>query len=144
MSLVARIERFAHRGTSDCPEFIGGLRAGGWDATWPLVRVTIAGPGVTIAPTWSFLRFFVATYRIEWSDVVRIDVLVGPLGAAHGVRPALRRPVPPARRRGLAFVWAGPTRRPIIGLLSKDVDAFLASVPLEIPRQRRRGFIFWP
>jgi hypothetical protein len=144
MGVITGIERFAGVGSSGDPEFLGGFRAGGWGASWPFVRLTFTAEGFRLSPTWRWLALVgVPRFDVPWSDVRRVEALVGPLGGVHGIRFILQRRLHKARRLGHTYrpVYV---RRPIVGLLPRDVDRALSGVPEGIPVGTSRGFIVWP
>jgi hypothetical protein len=144
MGIIGRAEALAHVGLSGRAEYLGGFRAGGWGGSWPLMRLTLTDDSLTMSPTWSWVAVLGAPrFDIPWADVLRVEILVGPTGAQHGLRFVLRGRLRRGRRWGHTYrpIYV---RRPIFGLLLKDVDRALSALPADIPTRRARGFIIWP
>ena len=133
-------------GESGGSEFVGGLRAGVLGATWPLARLTLGADGLSIAPTWRWLGLLIPSFDLSWSDVRRVEVTVGPLGIEQGIRFVLKHRVDRSQRRWFACVWSWAifVWRPMVWIRPRDIDRAIEMLPPEIPRRRRRGFIFWP
>jgi hypothetical protein len=141
--LVRWVERLAGVADADGNVYLGGYQ--GWGgATWPLARVTIDDGGVKVAPTWRWIALVgMATHEFGWHEVATVDLLVGPLGTAHGLRFVLKHRLRNARRWGIAYqsLFVKGVR---VFLLPDDLDDAVAAVPAVIPRGRRRGFMIWP
>jgi hypothetical protein len=84
-----------------------------------------------------------ATYEFGWQEVARVDLLVGPLGTAHGLRFVLQHRLRTARRWGIAYRSLF-VKRVRVFMLRNDLDDALSAIPPVIPRGRRRGFMIWP
>jgi hypothetical protein len=97
-----------------------------------------------ITPTWRWVGLVgMAAFEFGWEEIARVDLLVGPLGIAHGLRFVLEHRLRTARRWGIAYQprsvkWVS------VFLLPNDLDDAVSAIPVVIPRGRRRGFMFWP
>ena len=133
-------------GVSGESEFVGGLRAGGLGATWPLARLGVGADGVTIAPTWRWAGILIPRFALSWDDIRSIDIAAGPLGARQGIRFVLKHRVDRSQRSGFAAIWPWAifVWRPMVWLPPGAIDRALALLPPGIPTRTRRGFIFWP
>jgi hypothetical protein len=120
--------------------FLGGLRAGGWGATWPLIRLAMDESGATIAPASRWLDVLLPTYEFRWDDVQEVDLAAGLFGGPSGIRFVLKGPARSARRYSLPRIWPVPVRRPAVWLPPGDLDRAFARVPPQIPRGRCRLF----
>jgi hypothetical protein len=120
-------------------EYIGGMRAGGWNATRPLVVVSIDRAGVKCRPRWRGLGVL-PHVEFDWPDVERVVELVGPLGERHGLRFALNA----APRVSGGVTLGNRGQRPTVWLRARDIDKALAAVPSGIPRTRAYGLVIWP
>lgn len=123
---------------------IGGLRAGGMNATWPLISVFIEEAGAVIAPRRWWFGWFVPTYQFPWSSVRKIAVTVGLFGSRHGVRFILTERPRVSGGQGTVMLWRRLVGRPIVRLFPHALDRALDAIPENIPRTECRGFIFWP
>lgn len=123
---------------------IGGLRAGGMNASRGLTRLTIAGESITIAPRWTWQRWFHPRLCFSSSTVTRL-VVVGivarlPLGVRFELDGA------PEIEDGLQL-WRSlvgrRVRRPIVWLAAGDITRVLEALPT-IEQAQARGFLWWP
>jgi hypothetical protein len=127
------------RSVGEC-SFLGGLRAGGWGATWPLIRLRMEESRATIAPASRWLDVLLPTYEFGWDEVQEVDAAAGLFGGPSGIRFVLKGPARSARRYSLPRIWPVPVRRPVVWLPPRDLERAFACVPSEIPRGRCRLF----
>jgi hypothetical protein len=141
--LVRSVERLAGGAAGDRGEYLGGYQ--GWrGATWPFVRATIDDDGVSVSPTWRWVGLIgMATYEFGWQETARVDLLVGPLGSARGLRFVLKHRLRTARRWGIPY-RSLLVKRVRVLLLPNDLDDAMSAIPATVPRGRRWGFIVWP
>jgi hypothetical protein len=121
-----------------------GLTIGGVGLTRNLIRLQADSDGGRLLPRWRWLGWLLfREYACSWSNVRRLDLLVGPFGGVHGLRVVLaERPV--ARRwNGLHYPWFRRSRRFLLGLVRADVEALLSVAPAEIERTTRWGVFVW-
>jgi hypothetical protein len=121
-----------------------GLHVGGVGITRPLVQLQADSVGGRLVPRCSWMGWLLfREWTWSWSNVQRLDLLVGPFGGVHGLRVILAdRPV--ARRwNGAGYLWFRRWRRFVVGLAPADVEALLSVAPGEIARTRRRGLFVW-
>jgi hypothetical protein len=120
------------------------LIIGGVGVTRPLVRLRADSEGGRLVPRWRWLGWLLfRDYAWSWSNVRRLETIIGPFGGVRGLRVILAdRPV--ARRfNGVAYPWFRKWRRFAVGLAPPDVEALLSVAPGEIARTSRRGLFVW-
>lgn len=123
-------------------QLTGGMRAGGVNASRPLISFRADGAGVRIWPRWQALGLFAPTFEFAWADVGRLVIITGVSGAQIGVRFMLTKA--PNVTNGPLIFWRKSIRRPIVWLAPADLERVLAMAPPAIQRSRKRGVLFWP
>jgi hypothetical protein len=136
--------RAAGEGGSGRVDAVCGLHVGGVGITRPLVQLQADSDGGRLVPRWRWLGWLLfRDYAWSWSNVRRLELLIGPFGGVHGLRVALaERPVA-KRRNGVGYPWFRRWRRFVVGLVPADVEALLSVAPGEIARTTRRGLFVW-
>ena len=123
-------------------QLTGGMRAGGVNASRPLISFRADGTGVRIWPRWQALSLLAPTFEFAWADVGRLVIIKGVSGGQIGVRFVLAKA--PHVTSGPLVFWRKSIRRPIVWLAPADLERVLAMAPPAIPRSRKRGALFWP
>ena len=55
--------------------FLGGMRLGGYNATWPLVRLNLYPAGLRMEPPVRFLRFLVPTWEARYDELIEVQAV---------------------------------------------------------------------
>jgi hypothetical protein len=106
------------------------------------VRLQADSAGGRLVPAWRWLGWLLfREIAWSWSDVQRLEEIIGPFGGVHGVRVVFtNRPV---AKRGATYPWFRTSRRFVIGIVPADVEALLRIVPEGVVRPSRRSLMTW-